>query len=110
MFRASFCALTATPRTTAHFRSREKRTNFTPFSISDCSVFRSHHLHDMIRLIKEMAIKSSTMKHDCPAIIAPSILSADLARLNDDSQQMLDMGADWLHWYVVLKCICHDGV
>jgi pentose-5-phosphate-3-epimerase len=50
------------------------------------------------------------MKHDCPAIIAPSILSADLARLNDDSQQMLDMGADWLHWYVVLKCICHNGV
>jgi hypothetical protein len=57
----------------------------------------------MRRLITKSAIKS-TMKHDCPAIIAPSILSADLARLNDDSQQMLDMGADWLHWYVVLKC------
>jgi pentose-5-phosphate-3-epimerase len=42
------------------------------------------------------------MKYNCPAIIAPSILSADLARLNDDSQQMLDMGAEWLHWYVIV--------
>jgi pentose-5-phosphate-3-epimerase len=36
------------------------------------------------------------MKHDCPAIIAPSLLSADLARLADDAHQMLEMGADWL--------------
>lgn len=31
------------------------------------------------------------------AIIAPSLLSADLANLATDAQQMLDMGADWLH-------------
>jgi ribulose-phosphate 3-epimerase len=37
------------------------------------------------------------MKHDCPAIISPSLLSCDLAHLADEAQQMLDMGADWLH-------------
>jgi ribulose-phosphate 3-epimerase len=36
------------------------------------------------------------MKHNCPSIIAPSLLSCDLARLADDAQQMLDLGADWL--------------
>lgn len=30
-------------------------------------------------------------------IICPSLLSCDLARLADDAQQMLDLGADWLH-------------
>jgi pentose-5-phosphate-3-epimerase len=36
------------------------------------------------------------MKHDCPALIAPSLLSCDLARIADDAQNMLDLGADWL--------------
>jgi len=31
------------------------------------------------------------------ALIAPSLLSCDLANLAADAQQMLDMGADWLH-------------
>lgn len=30
-------------------------------------------------------------------IIAPSILSADFARLGEECQRMLDFGADWLH-------------
>lgn len=29
--------------------------------------------------------------------IAPSVLSADLARLSDEVEQVLDAGADWLH-------------
>jgi ribulose-phosphate 3-epimerase len=37
------------------------------------------------------------MTYDCPVIIAPSLLSCDLSRIADDAQQMLDMGADWLH-------------
>jgi len=41
--------------------------------------------------------RPTTMKHDCPAIIAPSLLSCDLARIADEAQQMLDMGAEWLH-------------
>jgi pentose-5-phosphate-3-epimerase len=36
------------------------------------------------------------MKYSCPSLIAPSLLSCDLAKLADDAQQMLDMGADWL--------------
>lgn len=36
------------------------------------------------------------MKHSCPTRICPSLLSCDLARIADDAQQMLDMGADWL--------------
>lgn len=32
-----------------------------------------------------------------PAIIAPSILSADFSRLGDDCAQKMDEGADWLH-------------
>lgn len=36
------------------------------------------------------------MKHNCPTIIAPSLLSCDLARIADDAKQMMDMGADWL--------------
>jgi ribulose-phosphate 3-epimerase len=34
-------------------------------------------------------------------IIAPSILSADLARLGDDVQKVLDAGADWVHFDVM---------
>ncbi len=33
--------------------------------------------------------------------IAPSILSADLARLGDDVQKVLDSGADWVHFDVM---------
>jgi hypothetical protein len=36
------------------------------------------------------------MKHSCPAIIAPSLLSCDLARLADDAQNVLSLGGDWL--------------
>ena len=39
----------------------------------------------------------ATVKRDCSALIAPSLLSCDLAHLADDAQQMLSMGADWLH-------------
>jgi len=38
-----------------------------------------------------------TAKHDCPAIVAPSLLSCDLSHLARDAQQMTEMGADWLH-------------
>ncbi len=34
------------------------------------------------------------MSHD---LIAPSILSADLARLGDDVSKVIDAGADWIH-------------
>lgn len=34
-------------------------------------------------------------------LIAPSILSADLARLGDDVQKVLDAGADWVHYDVM---------
>lgn len=37
------------------------------------------------------------MSFDCPALIAPSLLSCDLAHLDDEAQNMLDLGADWLH-------------
>jgi pentose-5-phosphate-3-epimerase len=37
------------------------------------------------------------MKYSRPALIAPSLLSCDLSRLNDEAQNMLDLGADWLH-------------
>ena len=30
-------------------------------------------------------------------LIAPSLLSCDLANIATDAQQMIDMGADWLH-------------
>jgi ribulose-phosphate 3-epimerase len=34
-------------------------------------------------------------------VIAPSILSADFARLGDDVRDVLDAGADWVHFDVV---------
>ena len=34
-------------------------------------------------------------------MIAPSILSADLARLGDDVQTVIDAGADWVHFDVM---------
>jgi ribulose-phosphate 3-epimerase len=36
-----------------------------------------------------------------PLVIAPSILSADFARLGDDTQAVLDAGADWVHFDVM---------
>ena len=36
-----------------------------------------------------------------PLVIAPSILSADFARLGDDTQAALDAGADWVHFDVM---------
>lgn len=36
-----------------------------------------------------------------PPIIAPSILSADLARLGEDVQQVLAAGANWVHFDVM---------
>ena len=36
-----------------------------------------------------------------PAIIAPSILSADFARLGDEVKQVIADGADWIHFDVM---------
>ena len=36
-----------------------------------------------------------------PLVIAPSILSADFARLGEDTQAALDAGADWVHFDVM---------
>lgn len=36
-----------------------------------------------------------------PYVIAPSILSADFARLGKDTQTVLDAGADWVHFDVM---------
>ena len=35
------------------------------------------------------------------AVISPSILSADFARLGEDTQAVLDAGADWVHFDVM---------
>jgi len=37
------------------------------------------------------------MKHSRPSLIAPSLLSCDLSCLNEEAQNMIDLGADWLH-------------
>ena len=34
-------------------------------------------------------------------IIAPSILSADFARLGEESKSVLNSGADWIHFDVM---------
>ncbi len=36
-----------------------------------------------------------------PLVIAPSILSADFARLGEDVEQVLEAGADWVHFDVM---------
>ena len=36
-----------------------------------------------------------------PSVISPSILSADFARLGEDTQAVLDAGADWVHFDVM---------
>lgn len=37
-----------------------------------------------------------TMKSDLKTLIAPSLLSCDLARIAEDATNMLELGADWL--------------
>ena len=39
--------------------------------------------------------------NDKDYIIAPSILSADFARLGEDAKRVLDSGADWIHFDVM---------
>lgn len=36
------------------------------------------------------------MKAELKTLIAPSLLSCDLARIADEANNMLDLGADWL--------------
>ena len=43
--------------------------------------------------------------YSCPSLIAPSLLSCDLAKLAEDAQQMLDLGADWLVRRFGRRCI-----
>ena len=37
----------------------------------------------------------------CEIIIAPSILSADFARLDEEVEEVLNAGADWVHFDVM---------
>jgi ribulose-phosphate 3-epimerase len=41
------------------------------------------------------------MTNKLPSIIAPSILAADFARLGEEVKQVLDAGADWIHFDVM---------
>jgi hypothetical protein len=47
--------------------------------------------------------------HDRPAaVVAPSILSSDFARLADECKRMVELGADWLHVDVMVSCARAD--
>jgi ribulose-phosphate 3-epimerase len=49
--------------------------------------------------ITDYTLDKALMKQ--PLVIAPSILSADFARLGEDTRAVLDAGADWVHFDVM---------
>lgn len=67
-------------------------------------------LHTIHPLSFVTTIHKTMTAYSCPSLIAPSLLSCDLAKLAEDAQQMLDMGADWLVRVVVVvsRHVCHS--
>jgi len=48
---------------------------------------------------------TTIMKSALKTLIAPSLLSCDLARIAEDANNMLELGADWLVRASYLRCV-----
>ena len=53
--------------------------------------------------MKETESKRIKMVHQRKALIAPSLLSCDLANIASEAENMIRLGADWLHMDIMVR-------
>jgi hypothetical protein len=84
-------------QTTRPVGLKKQETTISRRTFASKACLLSSHSRHSILIGRPLHSDSTMTQASQPALIAPSLLSCDLSRLNDEAQNMIDLGADWLH-------------